>query len=136
MHNTTNNLPNNVHQLRKLGHKVKIRHFRFISETEDEQILLPQKEIKETELSHLLNGCGGKTEIEIIINGKTFNGESVCSLLDNFNKKLGVRIALGRIFKQINSQQTKIPESNDIKLISSKEYNQILANQLNNIILK
>ena len=47
---------------------------------------------------------GGSTTIEVTTPDKTRTvfGKSVCSLEENFNRKLGNNIALGRAIKQLN----------------------------------
>ena len=44
---------------------------------------------------------GGECEVTVTTpDNQTLVGKSVCSLLDNFDRKLGLKIALGRAFKQ------------------------------------
>ena len=46
---------------------------------------------------------GGITTVEIFYDGKfVASGVAKCSVKDNYNKKLGVRIALGRAIKEAN----------------------------------
>ena len=69
-----------IEQLRKNGYKVRVKHFRRHS---------PSPETK-----------GGKTVVEVRTpDGKEIKGEAICSPEDNYNKKIGVRIALGRALK-------------------------------------
>ena len=68
-----------VDGLRDLGYKVKVMHYRNLDE----------------------NGCyttkGGKTVVTITDDhGHHSRGVARCSEHDGFNKKLGVRIAIGR----------------------------------------
>ena len=121
-------LPLDVYKLRKLGYKVRIRHFRYIIDDESGDLkLYSAKTIKEEFLSDLIEVRGGKTEVELEINDKKFNSESVCSLLDNFNRKLGVRIALGRILKRIvqDNLRANADDPSHIKLHSIEEYKKI-----------
>lgn len=53
---------------------------------------------------------GGITNIEITLNGKTIRGEARCCENDNYNKKLGVRIAMGRAFTQAANDIASIPQ--------------------------
>lgn len=70
-----------VESLRKLGWKVRVRHFR-------------------REASSEINPRGGKTIVEITLpDGRTICGSARCSRKENFNKRLGVQIALGRAMK-------------------------------------
>lgn len=70
-----------VEDLRKSGYKVKVHHHRKFSVVG-------------------INSRGGKTIVEITTpDGSTFTGVARCSRKENFNKRLGVRIALGRALK-------------------------------------
>jgi len=65
--------------LRKSGYKVAVRHHRV---HDDKGITMPK---------------GGMTEIIIDSpHGEHFEGISYCCPSDNYDKKLGIRIALGR----------------------------------------
>jgi hypothetical protein len=69
-----------VHELRKHGFKVKVNHYKTVS------------------------GMGGATTIDI--DGGPFSrppvtGTALCNHQDRFNRRLGVRIALGRALKKI-----------------------------------
>jgi hypothetical protein len=67
-----------VEALRKGGFKVRVRHSRRMNPTG-------------------INPRGGKTVVNLTTpNGIELEGVAVCSRKENFNKRLGVRIALGR----------------------------------------
>ena len=75
-----------VERLRKSGFKVRVKHYRLTN----------QDGIKS-------RGC--KTVVEVTTpDGETLVGMARCSRNENFNKRLGVRIALGRAFKDKGSQ--------------------------------
>lgn len=76
-----------VHQLRKLGYKVKVWHTRNGSYDYLEQF----------------DPRGGMTEVEVYdMNAQqSYLGIAQCSDKDNYNKKLGVKIALGRALKKM-----------------------------------
>jgi hypothetical protein len=76
-----------IQQLRKDGYKVRVLHSRIFK-----SIILPQ-----------LSPTGGETIIQITTpDGKiTVEGRAICSDKDNFNRKTGNFIALGRAMKQI-----------------------------------
>lgn len=77
----------NVKSLRQSGWKVKVLHHRI----EDDRIF------------GAIRPKGGKTEIIIDSPcGEHFRGIAVCSNNDLYNKKMGVKIALGRAL--FNSQ--------------------------------
>ena len=78
-----------VQQLRNNGYKVKVLHFR--------NPVLPFKGDFNDYMKHPKYPKGGSTQVIIDTpNGDRFVGTSKCSEQDNYNKKLGVRIALGR----------------------------------------
>ena len=78
---------NNVEELRKSGYKVWVKHFRRDS------LGGP-------------NPRGGKTVVEVTTpDGVTLLGVSRCSRKENFNKRLGVRIALGRAFTSADEHE-------------------------------
>lgn len=88
------NMSNNtktIHQLRKEGYKVKVYHERDCIDV-----------MTFSGIAKFLNARGGKTTIELTTpEGKTFIGESQCSKKENFCRRIGNSIALGRIFEQI-----------------------------------
>jgi hypothetical protein len=78
-----------VHELRKRGYKVKVNHTRRL------EIKSWQKDV--------FSPRGGVTEVIISDNSGSILGAAAaqCSKKDNFNRKRGVRIALGRALKQM-----------------------------------
>ena len=77
-----------VQDLRNAGYKVRVTH---------------QRQWKDDTFSHKsLNAKGGFTTVEVRTPlGQELIGNARCSNNDTYNKKLGVRIALGRAFKGI-----------------------------------
>mgnify|MGYP006355039505 CR=1 FL=1 len=72
-----------VKQLRQSGYKVRVYH---------------QREKKGENISPL----GGATKVEITTpDGKDLVGEAICSKRDNYNKKVGAAIAIGRALKNV-----------------------------------
>lgn len=81
-----------IRDLRKQGYKVRVLHTR------------PQKVIQKLMgKSYEVSPRGGATVIELTTPDKvlTVSGEAICSLADNFNRKVGNSIALGRALKQL-----------------------------------
>jgi hypothetical protein len=77
-----------IHQLRKEGYKVKVYHYR---DTIDVMTF--------SGIQKFLNARGGSTRIEITTpEGKTLVGESKCSKKENFCRRTGNQIAIGRAF--------------------------------------
>jgi hypothetical protein len=87
-------MAHNIKQLRQNGYKVRVmhsRHYRYFERMDG-----TCKEV----LSR-----GGSTTIELTTPDKqtTVFGKSVCSVEDNFNRRVGNAIALGRALDQIKS---------------------------------
>ena len=84
-----------IRQLRQQGYKVRVMHSRH-------------KQLCDSIFSERweLSPQGGSTTIELTTPDKTVTviGKSVCSLEDNFNRKVGNSIALGRALKQLSIQ--------------------------------
>ena len=74
---------NSVKQLRQSGNKVRVFHIRNMKEG-------------------IVDPRGGLTKIEVTLSdGTNLIGEALCSVKDNYNKKTGVKIALGRALKNV-----------------------------------
>jgi len=68
----------NVEQLRKSGYKVRVIHARLIA-------------------AGGISERGGRTIVQVRTpEGQELEGVAVCSTKDNFNRRMGVKIALGR----------------------------------------
>ncbi|NBT35661.1 MAG: hypothetical protein EBT03_09020 [Betaproteobacteria bacterium] len=72
-----------IEELRKGGYKIRVHHHRKVG-------------------AEGINARGGKTVVEVTTpDGTTLIGMSRCSRKENFDKKMGVRIALGRALKSL-----------------------------------
>lgn len=97
----TDSLPS-ICELRRLGYKVRVSHFRNV---EYGSLYAPLERVtkiskKNKYFSKILEH-GGQTEIELTNrDGKTFNAVAHCSNKDAFNRKLGNHICLARLAKQ------------------------------------
>src|SRR6185436_18789161 len=96
-----------VHQLRKDGYKLRINHSRFVSVSHGCYPIFEIRKIKEQfpSIKPVFNPRGGSTEILLTTpDQKQYRGVSNCSLSDNFNYKIGVKVALGRLVevKELN----------------------------------
>lgn len=81
-----------VHSLRKQGFKVRVYHWRYVNN------ILVSAAFNKT----ILDPKGGKTQVTVTYpTGESYVGEATCSKTDCFNRKLGVKIALGRIVKNV-----------------------------------
>lgn len=115
---STSNIPS-VHELRLNNFKVRVMHHRYKytpwtkcgkAPTNYNPIsmeLYPEKSLASDERSQK----GGLTVLELTTpDKKHYSATAKCSLADNFNRKLGVRICIGRIMKQIlNEAQNQVP---------------------------
>lgn len=102
--NTINNQTNpriTVKHLRQNGFKVRVGHYRWT----DMAIMSYGQPTLQSDItsddfifndSAGINPKGGKTTIELTKDGIDAKGEAICCLEDNYNRKLGVKIALGR----------------------------------------
>lgn len=98
------NLPT-IHDLRKAGQKVRISHFRHVIRADDKRdgafFCRVTKEDKKNRRYNSILAKGGITQIWLTKqDGRSFMAESRCSEQDAFNRRLGIRIALGRLAKQ------------------------------------
>lgn len=85
----------NVQELRNQGYKVKVFHNRLYNGYHKWQVGGHEYIQRNTPVDP--DSKGGSTEIVIDSpSGEHFHGVAICSKKDNFNKKLGVKIALGR----------------------------------------
>ena len=108
---------NSVYELRKAGYKVRVLHQRFVAirspmpfTREKQLVLVPQFQINE--FTTTVSPKGGETRIELTTpDGKAFTAEAKCNPIDHFNRKVAIRICLGRIAKQMEMLNT----SNEIE---------------------
>jgi hypothetical protein len=83
-----------IHQLRQQGYKVRVYHER---DTIDVMTI--------SGINKFLNARGGKTKIELTTpEGETSIGESRCSEKENFCRRVGCSIALGRALDKLKKQ--------------------------------
>lgn len=80
--------------LRSKGHKVYVKHHRWRTDGWSSDILGGQIDPK-----------GGVTEIQIELNnGNSYGSRAECHEEENFNKKIGICVALGRAIKNIPAE--------------------------------
>lgn len=90
-----------VKELRKQKYTVKVEHKRYINNF---STLMTKHEAMSQGFKPLhFSPFGGKTSVTVTTpdNNTSVTGESLCSLKDPFDKKLGLTIALGRALKQL-----------------------------------
>lgn len=92
-----------VQQLRNTGYKVRVLHNRLYSgyyKWENGMSAIEESKIIQPKIKKILlepDAKGGSTQVVIDSpNGEHFEGHAICSKKENYNKKLGVKIALGR----------------------------------------
>ena len=113
--NSTGKLMNKtVKELRQSGYKVKIIHFREEGFTKHEFCGTPKILAK-----------GGRTELLLMSpEGIQIKAEAKCSNRDNYCRRTGVAISLGRALKELEWQR---------KLAAMKPKNAALQNELYNV---
>ena len=96
---------NTIYSLRKNGNKVRVIHYRnYLRKTDKEIFAFHRNEIDNRDNAFELLPHGGSIKIEVTTpTGDTGKGEAVCSTKDNFNRKVGNSIALGRALKKLDS---------------------------------
>ena len=93
----------NIKELQQKGWRVKINHFRLLTRIGKNVKRFTSKKLHRScdkvfkEKNVERNAKGGKTVIELTRDGLTFTGQSQCSMNDNFNKKLGLQVAVSRL---------------------------------------
>lgn len=95
------NCPITVESLRKQGYKVRVTHSRDYVGA-DGVFRLTRKEAEEESIEDLcsLDSFGGHTRVEVTTpDQRELVGEATCNINDQFNRKLALRIALGRALK-------------------------------------
>ena len=108
--NKSNKTPPNTLALQALedkGYVVKIQHYRKVvdwdSFSSKEEIIVPDPVWRRNKMQYgEPNIHGGKTELTIIRGEEKITVAALCSDKDNFSRRLGVRIALGRLEKLLN----------------------------------
>jgi hypothetical protein len=92
-----------IHQLRKEGIKVRVSHMRFARPFDSDSLrfINVTKAAKKEKMFQYIDPKGGCTTIDITNKlGADFTAQANCSDLDRFDRKLGIRICLGRLEKQ------------------------------------
>lgn len=88
-----------INKLIQLGYKVFIEHYRWDS-NEDDESLVPKRYKRKYSKFHP-KVKGGETKVTIKKDNFSLTKDAVCHDKDNFNYSLGVRIALNRIFHEL-----------------------------------
>jgi len=94
-----------IAQLRKAGNKVRVIHSRFYRLSKfprraelKNRALVPLSTFRKGGNPEEINAKGGRTFIQLTTkDGQEYVGQADCSLKDCFNRKLGIKIALGRL---------------------------------------
>lgn len=84
-----------IQQLRNMGYKVRVLHNRLYNGYHKWQVGAVESAYRYGPIDP--DSKGGSTQVIIDSpNGEHFQGLAICSKKENYNKKMGVRIALGR----------------------------------------
>ena len=96
-----------VQQLREQGNKVRVIHYRYPEPPTDNKSvfelpeLVPQRVARERHIP--LSPRGGHTEVYITTSSnEQFSGIARCNPQDQFNRKIALKIAIGRALKGQN----------------------------------
>jgi hypothetical protein len=88
-----------IQELRKKNYKIRIHHWRRYKTKHGETFYLPKWG---QEYGDALETKGGMTVMWLTTpDGETYKASAKCNIVDAFNRKLGNKIALERIFLQI-----------------------------------
>ena len=90
-----------IQELKSRGYSVAVRHLRYpvSSRVKMDFNLYPQ-----SKMTVHPSPRGGQTEVSLMSpDGKKAFGVARCNLVDNFNRRLGVRKALGRAWSNIQN---------------------------------
>ena len=86
-----------VQDLRNIGFKVRVLHNRLYNGYHKWQVGSSRDRASFSGIPIEPDSKGGSTEVVIDSpDGKHYQGVAICSKKENYNKKLGVKIALGR----------------------------------------
>jgi hypothetical protein len=103
----------NINQLRDAGYKVRVHHLRNFKGHEGLYTRHDfEVQFSKALYSKLISPRGGKTVVELTLpNGTDVTDSAVCSMKDQYNRKLGLKIALGRaVAKALSCQEEKLCE--------------------------
>jgi hypothetical protein len=94
-----------VAQLRRDNFRVKIHHFRDVRYDDGELVQnIPRMDIQN---SNKIVAKGGKSEVFVTCpDGKHYKGVAHCNPKDSFNRKVSVKICLGRL-QEIKEEEIK-----------------------------
>lgn len=93
---------NSIQYIRKNIGKIRVTNYRLLK---GDKNLHTIKEIRNNKLQDSIFSKGGKVTLELTTNnGCDLYAEAVCSKRDSFNRKVGISIAIGRLFKQLENK--------------------------------
>ena len=92
---------NTIQAIRQSGNKVRVIHERYLENSTE---LKPLYVIREQKLQDWIQPRGGKTTVQATLkDGRNFSAVAFCSTKDNFNHKLGLAKAIGRLTAKIEA---------------------------------
>jgi hypothetical protein len=94
------NVPS-IEELRAAGHKVRVYHARVFSVYNGHH-LLSKREMERIDEYAMIYCKGGYTRIDVTtLSGKDYSAKFNVPADRNFNRKLGIRVCIGKILKQM-----------------------------------
>lgn len=86
--------------LKAMGFEVRVRHLRMAPLTNGKLTLTSESEIRRTvKTLENVSPKGGATCVVLVLGEKQMDGSAVCSIRDNFNRRVGFQMAAGRALK-------------------------------------
>lgn len=112
-----------VAELRRTAHKVRVTHRRWYLINGGE-VLRSRYEAEEQGITSQPLTCGGLTVVEVTTpNGEVLSGVADCSLNQNYHRRLGVYLALGRAMNQQVSEAKFLKEEKAQRLVNEVMFN-------------
>ena len=89
-----------VQELRKMGAKVRVSHYRYLVNDKGYGVLEPRYLLKNHDVLKYVEANGGLTRVQVSLpDGNHTEGYAYCSFADSFNHKAGCKLALTRALK-------------------------------------
>jgi hypothetical protein len=95
-----------IKSIRQAGNKIRVSHFRAVSGHKE---LFPICEIRKNGWQNRILATSGKTILSLTTKaGQDFSAEAVCHSKENFNRRVAVSVAIGRLAKKASETGVNI----------------------------